>query len=409
VTPASLLAELRRRIERIEARPPAPVPRLPPSPWLTGRAPRAARLDDLPGAERQEDGTLVVRSTLGPEERVGRVSPAEVVVAHPDVVAPLCGLTSPVRRDLLHGMRLLDVETTGLAGGTGTLAFLIGVGRFEGDGTLVVEQLVLSAPAEEPRLLDRLAGLLAGGTLLVTYNGRSFDAPLLRTRTVLCRRPPGALATLPHFDLLPLARRLWRSRAGDCRLVTLEDRILGSRRDEDLPGAFAPAAYATFLRSGDAGLLGRIIRHNADDIFGMAALLAAALRLLEEPSLWGEDASEVLAVGEHRLAMGDDEGALPLLERGADLARAPEIRRRALTQLALAHRRAGRLEKARSAWERYRALFPSENRGFIEVAKLLEHAERDPASALAVAASAPHLACHEVQKRLDRLRRRVGG
>jgi len=112
-------------------------------------------------------------------------------------------------------------------------------------------------------------------------------------------------------------------------------------------------------------------------------------------------------VGEHRLALDDDAGALILLERAADLARAPETRRRALTQLARTHRRAGRLEASRGAWERYRALFPSENRGFVEVAKLLEHAERDPAGALQVAASAPHPACDDLQKRLTRLRRRV--
>jgi len=408
MTPAALLSELRRRIERIETRPVAPLPRLPPMPWVAGRSERPARLEDLPGAERTEDGCLVVRARLGPSARVGRVAPVDAVVAHPDVAAPLAGLATPARRDLLHGLRLLDVETTGLAGGTGTLAFLVGVGRFELDGSLEVEQLVLSAPSEERRLLGRLAALLDGGTMLVTYNGRSFDAPLLRTRSILARRAPGALATLPHLDLLPVARRLWRARAGDCRLITLEDRVLGRRRDEDLPGAFAPAAYASFLRTGDAGLLARIIQHNADDIFGMAALLAAALRLLEDPFLWGEDASELLAVGEHRLTLGDEAGALPLLERGADLARAPETRRRALTQLARVHRRAGRVDAAREAWERYRALFPSENRGFVEVAKLLEHADRDPAGALEIAASAPHPGCEELQRRLTRLRRRVG-
>lgn len=406
-----LLAELRRRIERLELRPPAERARLPPMPLMAGRGPAALRLEQLEGAVR-EDGVVVVRTRVASSRKVGRVAPAEALVAPPDVAAPLAGLATPAPNELLHGMRILDIETTGLAGGTGTLAFLVGIAQFERDGTLLVEQLILGAPAEEPKLLARLAQILDGASLLVTFNGRSFDAPLLRTRCILARRAAGPLASAPHLDLLPIARRLWRARAADCRLITLEERILGRRRPDDCPGSMAPAAYASFLRDGDAAALAAIVEHNRDDLIGTAALLAAALRLLEDPMTWAEDASELLAVGEHRLRLGaPPETALPLLERAAELARgrgaSQETRRRSLTQLARVYRRAGRLDDARAVWERYRSDFPHENLGYMELAKLYEHRGRDPERALAVANAAPHAAHEEVQRRLARLRRRV--
>ncbi len=400
-----LLEELRQRIERLEARAPAGAPRLPPMPLVAGERSHSAplALERLDGAVREADGVVVVRHRVSPDEKVGRFAPADAMIAHPDVAAPLAGLPTPAPGELLHGLRVLDIETTGLAGGTGTLAFLVGIAQFEPDGTLLVEQLVLGSPAEEERLLARLADLLEGATLLVTFNGRSFDAPLLRTRCVLRRRAPGPLASAPHLDLLGIARRLWRGRGSDCRLTTLERCVLGRHRVDDFPGAMAPAAYAEFLRTGDAAILGPIVEHNRLDLVGTAALLAAALRTLEDPLNWAEDPAELLAVGEHRLGLGDTAGALPLMERALEFASVAETRRRAMTQLARVHRRAGRVDAARQLWERYRREFPRENLGFEELAKLLEHRARDPHAALVVAAAAPHVAADTLSRRIARL------
>jgi hypothetical protein len=403
----TLLAELRGRIERIAARTPQAAPRLPPGPLLTGSRAAPLALERLDGAVREKDGVLVVRHRVAPSERVGQVAPADAMIAHPDVAAPLAGLPTPAPRELLHGLRVLDLETTGLAGGTGTLAFLVGIAQFEPDGTLLVEQLVLGSPAEEERLLTRLAETLRGATLLVTFNGRSFDAPLLRTRCVLRRKAPGPLAEAPHLDLLGISRRLWRHRGVDCRLTTLEREVLKSRRLDDFPGALAPAAYAEFLRSGDAAVLAPIVEHNRLDLVGTAALLAAALRTLADPLLWAEDPAELLAVGEHRLGQADVDGALPLLERALEFSGADETRRRALTQLARVHRRAGRIDAARAMWDRYRREFPRENLGYEELAKLLEHRARDPHAALAVAAAAPHVAADSLARRITRLERKT--
>jgi tetratricopeptide (TPR) repeat protein len=169
----------------------------------------------------------------------------------------------------------------------------------------------------------------------------------------------------------------------------------------------APAVYREFLQTGDAAALASILAHNRDDLVGTAALLGVALRTLEDPLLWAEDAGELLAVGEHRLRLGDTEGALSLVERSAEMAVTPEPLRRALTQLARLYRRSGRIGDARAAWERYRAGFPRENRGYVELAKLLEHRLRDPDAALAIAEAAPHTGCDDLQRRLARLRSRV--
>jgi hypothetical protein len=404
---AALLTDLRQRIDRLERRPAAERARLPPMPIVTGRRRAPLALDGLPGAARAEDGVVVVRSVLGAAARVGRVAPAECVVAHPDVAAPLAGLPAPAPRELLHGLRLLDIETTGLAGGTGTLAFLVGVAWFEPDGALVIEQLVLESPAEEEALLVRLGESLRGATLLVTFNGKSFDAPLLRTRCVLRRQAPGALRTAPHLDVLAVARRLWKHRVCDCRLVTLEEQVLRRRRTDDVPGAMAPAAFSEFLQTGDASALGPIVVHNRLDLEGSAALLAAALRTYEAPLEWAEDPAEILAVAEHRTGLGDHEGALGLMERALEFASAGETRRRAMTQLARLYRRLGRPACARAIWERYRREFPAENLGYVELAKHLEHRERDPQAALTVALAAPHRAAFGLDRRIDRLRGRT--
>lgn len=404
----ALLVDLRQRIERMEQRPPAASSRRPPGSTFSKTACHLPlRTDQLEGAVRAPDGVVVVQTRFGPEERVGRVAPADALVASPDIAAPLAGLPTPAPSELLHGLRILDIETTGLAGGTGTLAFLVGVARFEADGALLVEQLVLGAPAEEGQLLTRLATMLDGASLLCTFNGRCFDAPLLKTRCVLSRRSTEPLARAPHLDLLPIARRLFRARAGDCRLVTLEERILRRRRQADLPGHMAPAAYLAFLRTGDAMHLADIVAHNRDDLIGTAALLAQVLCTLEDPLRHAEDAAELLAVGEHRLRLGDLAGAVPVIQRAVELARAPGTVRRALVQLAHAERRSGRIPAARAAWERYRRQFPDENLGYVEIAKLLEHRERNPALALAVTAAAPQPGAAEIQQRLARLRRRA--
>jgi len=188
-------------------------------------------------------------------------------------------------RDLLF----FDTETTGLAGGTGTRAFMVGAADFHrhpvhGDG-LRVRQLLIATMAAEADMLRAFAGWLSPRTVLASYNGRCYDAPLLKTRYRLARLPD-PLSTLAHVDLLFPARRRWRGRWADCRLATVEREALGVVRDDDLPGSQAPAAWLQFLRGGSSSLLKRVAAHNHQDVVTLA-LLATKLAALH-----AEDAAD---------------------------------------------------------------------------------------------------------------------
>ena len=192
----------------------------------------------------------------------------------------------------LHGvdasrLLLVDTETTGLHHGAGTLPFLIGLAWYEGD-TLVVRQLFLGRPGEEPPMLRMLAELLERASLLVTFNGKSFDWPLLRTRLVMNRIKPPPMP--PHLDLLHCSRRLFKRRLGGTRLQDLERHVLGFHRHDDIEGAQIPEVYFEWLRRGVTTRLERVLEHNVRDVVSMAAVLAELARLVETVSV--DDAAE---------------------------------------------------------------------------------------------------------------------
>lgn len=176
----------------------------------------------------------------------------------------------------------LDTETTGLSGGTGTYAFLIGAGRFDGD-TFYLAQFFLRDLYEEPAQLAALEDFLAPCQAVVSFNGKAFDAPLLNTRfTLQGWRSP--LSELPHIDLLHLARRLWKNRLPKRALIDLEAQILGAQRtEEDIPGWMAPQYYTEYLHDGNPQPLKSVFYHNAMDILSLAALLEHAGQLLSAP------------------------------------------------------------------------------------------------------------------------------
>jgi uncharacterized protein YprB with RNaseH-like and TPR domain len=165
---------------------------------------------------------------------------------------------------------LFDTETTGLGTGTGTVPFLVGVGAWEGED-FVTRQLLLPEQSDESGYLDALETLIPPDACLVSYNGRTFDWPLLVTRYRLHGRKPPAYGA--HLDLLPLARALWRHRLPDARLASVEAAICGVRREHDLPGGLVPSRYLDYLRSGHGGLLRDVLEHNRQDVVSMALLL----------------------------------------------------------------------------------------------------------------------------------------
>ena len=197
-------------------------------------------------------------------------------------------LLLPLKCDRIAGMLqhaidpekwlFVDTETTGLAGGTGTLAFMVGIARIERD-VLAITQWVLEGFSGESAMLDALSCQLLRHAALASYNGKSFDVPLLRTRFALCRRPD-AFRAMAHADLFHAARRIARHRAcPDLRLASIESHWLGSTRADDLPGSAAPAAWRRWLSDGVADELAAVVRHNRRDLIGLAALTAWAGRI----------------------------------------------------------------------------------------------------------------------------------
>ena len=189
-----------------------------------------------------------------------------------------CGPRFDIRRCLF-----LDTETTGLSGGAGTVAFLVGVGWVEGDA-LVIEQLMLREYADEPELIDRLSQRMAGFDSVCTYNGRNFDMPLLEARFTL-NRMRDRWKTLENLDLLYPSRRAWKLRLGSCRLCNIETEVLGMAREDDLPGSEVPARFFQFMKTGEEALLDDIVRHNRQDIATLAKLLVRLCAVNDRPDL----------------------------------------------------------------------------------------------------------------------------
>lgn len=275
----------------------------------------------------------------------------------------------------LEGFAFLDVETTGLAGGTGTYAFLIGVGRSDGD-SFRVTQFFLREPSEEPALLSALSDDLQPSCGLVTFNGKCFDAPLLDTRYITNGRT-SPLPSLPHLDLLPLARRLWRDRLPSRALGSLEQYILGvTRSQEDVPGWMIPQLYFSYLRSGDARPLKSVFYHNAVDVLSMAALLGHIGAMLDDPlddSL--TQPMELLGMARLFDALGQVDLAVSLYERALAHGLPAELSRRAVQRLSFIEKRRDNWPAAIDLWRQ--AAGDGEIYAHVELAKYYEHRLHD--------------------------------
>jgi hypothetical protein len=253
----------------------------------------------------------------------------------------------------------VDLETTGLSGGAGTVAFLVGCGWFD-MGAFQVRQFLLTSYASERALLAAVADCFADATLLVTYNGKTFDVPVMETRWLFHRIPP-PLDAVRHFDMLHPARRLWRPRApnddGGCRLGTLERVLCGVTRVGDVPGMEIPARYFRFLRSGDARPLEPVLEHNRLDLISLAAVTAHAVELAQEGSARCRDAAEALALGKVFERAGCGHRASACYERAIDDRGASvDVAAEALYRLGLRFRRDRRFADAADIWRRILAL-----------------------------------------------------
>jgi uncharacterized protein YprB with RNaseH-like and TPR domain len=274
----------------------------------------------------------------------------------------------------------LDTETSGMAGGTGTYAFLVGAGRFV-DGQFLLQQFFMRDPAEEPALLEGLAHFLAPCEALVTFNGKAFDAPLLVTRYSL-HRIPVPFKGYSHLDLLPLARRLWRDRLPSRALKYLEEHVLGmTRASEEVPGYEIPWLYFDYLRTGDARPLTGVFYHNAMDVVAMAALLSRVSDMLANPYDGRvEHGLDFIALGKLFEDLGHWDEAARLYERGLESEITETDFEAAVKRLSILQKRRGDLDQAVLWWER--AAKEGHVYAHIELAKYHEHKRRDLKSSI---------------------------
>jgi uncharacterized protein len=292
----------------------------------------------------------------------------------------------------LHGTRyhdpadllFLDTETTGLAGGTGTHVFLVGVGRFTGDA-LHVRQFFMRHPGDERGMLRALDADLRHAAALVTYNGKAFDVPLLETRF----RMHGWTFDGPeqHIDLLSAARAIWKHRLPNCSLGTIERIVLGVTRDLDAPGWMIPQLYFDYLRSRNIGLLEPVFAHNRSDIASLAritALVHAFEARIDSPA----NQIDRLAVALHCLRRFSSDAALDDLKALWSILSIPaDLRLRAFREMSTTLKRQRRYAEAVAEWQRGLSdpSRPIRLFAFEELAKYLEHRARDHAGAHALA------------------------
>ena len=405
------LAALRKRMARVleECAEKYEHPREPYSTGVSRASPRRFEVQDwLPGEEIESPhGKHYETETFYPRHR--RHGSAAI-----DALAELPGdlldvVSNGAVRDVPPGeWAFLDAETTGLAGGTGTCAFLVGVGRITAEG-FRVRQFFMRDYGEEASQLDALARFLEPCRVLITYNGRAFDQPLLETRYRLNRaRPP--FSRMEHVDLLHGARRLWKLRFESCRLVELEKQVLGFEREGDVPGAMIPYIYFDYLRSGEVARLLPVFHHNATDILTLACLTGIVPYAFKDPATAPlRHGAEMAGIARWLRAAGETEQARVLFRRAVDAGLPDAILFPTLWDIAAIERKLGCEDAALAVWNDLAACRnPFRVRAMAELAKHYEHRAKDLRLALELTRRALAIEnCSALRKREERLLKRT--
>ena len=306
----------------------------------------------------------------------GSVAVSELLDLNPEPLEMLTGDPAMANMDFTKTL-FFDTETTGLDTGAGVYIFLAGLGYFD-ERSFVVEQYFMRDFPEEPAVLHALAEQMNRFESVVTYNGKTYDWPLLESRFAMNHRQIPMQDPL-HLDLLHVARRLFKHRLESCKLISVEAGVLGFQRVDDLPGALLPERYFRYVRSRDARFVHQAFAHNAHDIVSMAALLASVITFMQNPLAPGcFPAEDIYAFARIQDDVGDYISAAEAYHEALKQVLSPALYPLALMHLSLAYKRLEQWDKACEIWRtmtqttRQTGVFP-----YVELAKYYEHQEKN--------------------------------
>lgn len=328
-------------------------------------------------------------------------------------VLSACNINSNLH---LNDLLFLDTETTGLSGGTGTVAFLVGIGFFT-DDAFVLRQYLMRDYDEEYTMLNAINSLWSSYKGIVTFNGKAFDWNLIQTRFIANRVKPSIKS--PHqVDLLYPSRTLWKLKLESCKLSNLEENILSEYRVDDIPGAMIPLVYFKYLEDRDAADLKKVLTHNKDDIISMVSLLTKINTILVSPLQNTQDDWEILGAGKIYEKLGQEQQAIRCYEKSSCSFK-KELVEKSLSKLAWIYKKNGEYDNAEKCLKKLIKSTKVKNvPAMIELAKIYEHRIKDISKALAVTKYAMDLCCEvgflkvrfyeELKVRHERLLRKKG-
>ncbi|MGI6706978.1 MAG: ribonuclease H-like domain-containing protein [Clostridia bacterium] len=281
----------------------------------------------------------------------------------------ICQLLS-INKPHLNRILFIDTETTGLSGGTGTVAFLVGIGYFRND-QFHIHQLFMRDYSEEFFLLQKLGEIFREYELLISFNGKSFDIPLLDSRFIM-HRLREYQKDFSHMDLLHLSRRIWKLRLDSCSLKSLEHHILHVERAKDIPSAEIPGRYFSFLESGDMALIEDVLIHNQYDILSLVFLLGEIVHYYTNP-MSGKYSQDLYSLGRIYEKAGQTGRAIECYQKADELG----MGGRAKSSLSLLYKKNRSFKKAAQIWREMIEAGQGGTMPYFELAKYLEHHVRD--------------------------------
>ncbi|HOW85332.1 MAG TPA: ribonuclease H-like domain-containing protein [Candidatus Aminicenantes bacterium] len=382
---------------------------------------QAARPGERPAPAKRREAVQVFENSFALGACYGQIPISMGLQIPADIVGFLSRDAAFEGLDLSTAV-FLDLETTGLAGGTGTIPFLIGLAYYR-DERFKVTQFFLNEMAEEDRLVGQLDRFVRemGFKSVVTYNGKVFDVPLVETRFAM-HRTPCPLRGLPHLDFLFSARSLWKHKYDSCKLFTLAQEIVQAERSEDIPGAEIPLRYFQYIRSGDFSLIDPILYHNQEDLLSLLGLIVAGALLVERhretASSGGGDPMDLYGVASLFERSGDAAKSAALLEKALAGGRGltAEASQAARKKLSRHFKKNKDWDKALPFWQEMAAGEGVDCDCFRELAMYFEHTARDYGEAirvategLALAKGRSPLAEKDFEKRITRLRAKQAG